>query len=340
MAKDIIVIGASAGGIEALRELAGALPISFSASIFVVQHIAAESPSVLASILARAGRLPAHTARHLQPILPGNIYVAPPDHHLLLDPAGHILTTRGPKENRFRPAVDPLFRSAARAFGPRVIGIVLTGGLDDGTAGLWAIKRRGGTAVVQDPMDALFPSMPLSAIKHIAVDYCAPLAEIGPLLVRLTKEPVEEKWEVKVPDDIDIEVKIAEEDRAIDVGVLRLGDVSIFTCPECHGALLQLKEDKPLRYRCHTGHGFTFNSLLAELTDNIEDSLWTTIRSIQESSMLMRHMADHLSAGEQEDAADMLRTKAQEAEHRAEMVRQVALNHEKLGDKEEIKRGK
>jgi two-component system chemotaxis response regulator CheB len=340
MQKDIVVIGASAGGIQALQEMAGALPYDFPASIFVVQHIAAESPSVLASILSRAGPLPAHTARHLQRILPGNIYVAPPDHHLLLDPAGHILTTRGPKENRFRPAVDPLFRSAARAFGPRVIGVVLTGGLDDGTAGLWAIKRRDGTAVVQDPADALYPSMPLSALRHIAVDYCVPLAEIGPLLVRLTDESAEEKGEIEVPDDIEIEVKIAEEDQAMRAGILKLGDVSIFTCPECHGALLQLKEDKPLRYRCHTGHGFTFNSLLAELTENIEDSLWNTVRSIQESILLMRHMADHLSGSEQEEAVYLLRAKAQEAEQRAEMVRQVALNHEKLGDKEEIERGK
>jgi two-component system chemotaxis response regulator CheB len=284
--------------------------------------------------------LPAHSARHLQPILPGNIYVAPPDHHMLLDPAGHILTTRGPKENRFRPAVDPLFRSAARAFGPRVIGVVLTGGLDDGTAGLWAIKRRGGTAVVQDPNDAVYPSMPLSALKHIAVDYCAPLAEIGPLLVRLTEEAVEKKGEIQVPDDMEIEVKIAEENQAMQAGILKLGDLSLFTCPECHGALLQLREDKPLRYRCHTGHAFTFNSLLAELTENIEDSLWITVRSIQESIMLMRHMADHLKGSAQEDVAGLLLAKAGEAEQRAEMVRQVALNHEKLGDKEELERGK
>jgi two-component system chemotaxis response regulator CheB len=340
MPRDIIVIGASAGGIEALQELVRALPVDFPASIFVVQHIAAESPSVLAGILSRAGPLPAHTARHLQSILPGNIYVAPPDRHLLLDPSGHMLTTRGPKENRFRPAVDPLFRSAARAFGSRVIGVVLTGGLDDGTAGLWAIKRRGGTAVVQDPEDAIYPSMPSSALRHIAVDYCLPIAEIGPLLVRLTKVPFEQRGETKVPEDIEIEVKIAEEDQPVRAGILKLGDLSLFTCPECHGALLQLREDKPLRYRCHTGHGFTFNSLLAELTENIEDSLWNTVRSIQESIMLMRHMAEHLRGGEHGDVADILRAKAGEAEQRAEMVRQVALNHEKLGDKEEIERGK
>lgn len=334
MPKDIIVIGASAGGIEAMQRILSALPPDFPASIFVVQHVSPDSPGILGSILDRAGPLPVRNAEHFQSIRPGNVYVAPPDRHLLVEAPGRILVTRGPKENRFRPAVDPLFRSAARAFGPRVVGVVLTGGLDDGTAGLWAIKRRGGTAIVQDPADALFPSMPESALKHIAVDYCVPLAQIAPLLVRLTQEPAEDEGGVEMPDDIEIEVKIAEEDRAMTAGVLKLGDLSIFTCPECHGTLLQLKEAKPLRFRCHTGHGFTVNSLLAELTENIEDSLWNTVRSIQESVMLMRHMAEHLNGDEQDGFADMLLVKAQEAEQRAEMVRQAAKNHEKLGSEE------
>src|SRR5215831_13206282 len=162
MRRDVIVIGTSAGGIEALRALVKQLPAGFPASISVVMHTAPESPGVLDEILKRAGRLPAVIPKDRERMVPGHIYVAPPDHHLLLEP-GILRVTKGPKETRFRPAVDPLFRSAAQTYGPRVIGVVLTGGLDDGTAGLWAIKRLGGIAVVQDPEDALVPSMPRNA---------------------------------------------------------------------------------------------------------------------------------------------------------------------------------
>ncbi|MFP5262326.1 MAG: chemotaxis protein CheB [Blastocatellia bacterium] len=328
--RDIIVIGASAGGIEALRLMVRRLPKSLQAAIFIVVHTSADSPGVLHEILAREGCLPSVSARDWEDIRMGHIYVAPPDHHLLLDPSGYTRLTRGPKENRFRPAIDPLFRSAARAFGPRVIGVILTGGLDDGTAGLLAIKQRGGLAVVQHPDDALVPSMPLNAVKHVAVDYCLPLVEVAPLLVRLSAGSAEEEGAYPVSEKLDIEVKIAKEDKALDAGVTRLGELSPFTCPECHGTLLQMKEGNFLRFRCHTGHAFSVNSLLAELTDNIEDTLWTAIRSIQESTMLMRHMAQHLSGGGEGAMAELFLQKAQEAERRADLVRQVVMSHEKM----------
>ena len=328
--RDIVVIGASAGGIEALTTLAAGLPRGFPAAVFVVLHMPAESPGILPDILTRAGVLPALNVHDGEIFRPGHIYVALPDHHLLVEPDGHVRVTRGPKENRFRPAVDPLFRSAVRAFGPRVIGVILTGGLDDGTAGIWAVKRQGGTAVVQDPADAAVPSMPANALKHVRVDYCVPLSEIAPLLARLTGTPAEGEGAYPVSEQMEIEVKIAGEEKAIDVGVMKLGAMSPFTCPECHGSLLEMKEEDLLRFRCHTGHAFTVNSLLADLTENVEDSLWTTIRSIEESAMLMSHMAEHLESAGRGDAAALLLQKAREAQERSDLVRQAARRHEKF----------
>jgi two-component system chemotaxis response regulator CheB len=328
--KNIIVIGTSAGGIEALNILLGALPKGFPASIFIVMHISPQSPSVLADIFSRAGHLPALNPHNFETIQPGCIYVAPPDQHMLLDAGGFIRLTHGPKENRFRPAVDPLFRSAARAFGTRVIGIVLTGGLDDGTAGLWAIKQRGGLAIVQDPAEAFAPSMPLNAKKHIKIDYCLPLLEIARLLVRLTSEPAEMQGAFIMPDDLEIEVNIAGEQDAADAGVLKLGKPSMFTCPECHGTLLQLKDSNILRFRCHTGHAYSINTLLAELNENIEAKVWGAVRSIQESVLLMQHMADHLKLSNQADTAEVFLQKAREAQQQADYIRQVVINREKV----------
>jgi two-component system, chemotaxis family, protein-glutamate methylesterase/glutaminase len=330
-AKDIIVIGASAGGIEALRVLLGGLPKGFPASIFIVMHISPQSPSVLADIFTRAGHLPAFNPRNYETIQPGCVYVAPPDQHMLVDSGGTIRLTHGPKENRFRPAVDPLFRSAARAFGTRVIGIILTGGLDDGTAGLWAVKQRGGLAIVQDPADAYAPSMPLNAKKHIAVDYCLPLTEIAPLLVRLTSEPAEMQGAFTMPEDLEIEVNIAREQDAVEAGILKLGEPSMFTCPECHGTLLQLKNNKNiLRFRCHTGHAFSVNSLFAELNENIEDTVWGAVRAIQESVMLMQHMADHLNKTDQTDTAEAFLQKARQAQQQADEMKQLIIKREKV----------
>ena len=231
MPKDIVVVGASAGGIEALRVLVGRLPADLPASLFVVVHTSPEAPSMLADILDRSGKLPALTPNDGEHIRRGTIYVAPPDRHLLVEP-NVMRVTRGPKENRFRPAIDPLFRSAAQTYGPRVVGVILTGYLDDGTAGLWTVKQLGGTAIVQDPADALVPFMPLNAITHVKVDYSLPLEEIAPLLVRLTTEAAEEEGAFQVPKEVEIEVNIAKEQKAIDAGVLQLGGPSNYACPE------------------------------------------------------------------------------------------------------------
>ncbi|MDT5294850.1 MAG: two-component system, chemotaxis family, protein-glutamate methylesterase/glutaminase [Acidobacteriota bacterium] len=319
-AKDIIVVGASVGGIEALRTIAGGLPKDFPASVFVVMHTSPEAPGILADILDRAGTLPAANAVDGERILPGRIYVAPPDRHLIIEP-NRVRLTRGPKENRFRPAVDPLFRSAAQVYGPRAIGVILTGYLDDGTAGLWALKQLGGTAVVQDPHDALAPSMPASALRQVRVDHRLPVVEISPLLVRLTAAALGEEGEYEVPKEMEIEVRIAKEDTALDAGVLKLGEPSNYACPECHGVLLQLQEEKRIRFRCHTGHAYSVDSLLAEITEGVEDSLWNAIRSIEESVLLLHHLAGHLGEDENGHTAEEVLTRAQEAQRRADLVR-------------------
>jgi len=328
--KDIIVIGTSSGGIEALKELVSALPRDLKAAVFVVLHVAPYSLGILPEILSREGTLPAANAADWEQIEPGRIYVAPPDHHLLLDAAGYVRVTRGPRENRFRPAVDTLFRSAAHAFGPRVVGVILTGWLDDGAAGIWAVRERGGTAVVQHPDDAFAPAMPLNAIKHAEVNHIIPLKEIAPLLVRLTETEAAEEGARPVSEEMEIEVKIAREDGALESGIMKWGEPSVYACPECHGVLLQLKEGTNVRFRCHTGHAYSVDSLLAEFGEKTEESLWSAIRAIEEGVLLMRDLAKHFGERHNGEDADALLTKADEAQRRADLVRQAVMNHDHL----------
>ena len=208
--RDIIVVGASTGGVEALSTLVAGLPEDFPAAVFSVIHFPPQARSVLPRILSKAGLLPAKHAVDGEPIRSGQIFVARPDYHLMLE-WERVRVVHGPRENRCRPAVDPLFRSAARAYGPRVIGVVLTGALDDGTAGLLAVKSQGGVAVVQDPEDALVPGMPSSALRYVDVDHCLPLSEIPALLSKVVREQVEEGART-VPSEMEAEVRSAELD--------------------------------------------------------------------------------------------------------------------------------
>jgi two-component system chemotaxis response regulator CheB len=330
--RDIIVIGASAGGYEALKILVSGLPANLPASVFVVWHMAPEiRESVLPYALQKAGKLPAKQAVDGEAIKTGQIYVAPPDFHLLLE-SDRVRVTKGPKENRFRPAVDPLFRSAAYNFGSRVVGVVLSGALDDGTAGLWTIKDRGGTAIVQDPLDAEFPSMPKSAMREVKVDFCAPVEEIVGILARLVNESAGENIQIDMNENekVKIEIGIAAEDYAYERGVFNLGDLSPFTCPDCHGVLLKLKDGKLVRFRCHTGHAFSADSLLTTLTENVEDSIWNAVRVMEENMMLLKHLGNHLAETGQKELSESYFIKAQEAENRIDVMRQVAMQHEKL----------
>jgi two-component system chemotaxis response regulator CheB len=286
--RNIIVIGASAGGVYALTELIGALPARFPAAVFVVLHIGAHDSVLPALIAARSRNVVAH-ARDGEIFAAGRVYVAPPDHHLLLS-ADHVQLSRGPKEHHTRPAIDPLFRSAALAHGPRVMGVVLTGSRDDGTAGLQAIKQCGGLAIVQDPREAEYREMPQSALDNVDVDHCLPIEGIADALTRLVGAPIE----IAEPAPHQLqrehatslgEVNVMEE---LDV----IGKPSRFTCPECNGALWEITDASPPRYRCHTGHGFSQRTLQATLDENTEDALWTAIRALQEKAALLRHGAE------------------------------------------------
>lgn len=268
----IIVIGASAGGFEAIKSLIAGLPPTINAAIFIVWHMSPDVRGILPQVLNRINALPAAHAYNGEAILKGRIYVAPPDHHLLIED-GKMLVTRGPKENRFRPAVDPLFRSAAYAHGARVIGIILSGALDDGTAGLWTVKQYGGIAIVQNPKEAEVSSMPESAMNQVKVDYCVGVAEMGPLLVRLTESPLSQNAPVMKDEQTKKEIQIAAEKDALQTGLMRLGELTPYACPECHGVLSRLQNGDIVRYRCHTGHAYSADALLASITEKVEDSL-------------------------------------------------------------------
>ena len=293
--RDIVVIGASAGGVYALKELITALPAEFPASIFIVLHVSANEPSYLPDILNHAGKLPAAHPVDGEPIQPGHIYIAPPDHHLLLE-ANQLLVKRGPKENRFRPSIDALFRSAAYTFGPRVIGVVLTGMLDDGTSGMWSINRLGGVTVVQQPQEAPYPSMPKSVLQHVEVDYNVPVSQLACLLARLVEESVGERPSLSHQEEnrMASEVKITQEDSSLEKDFFAIGEVSTLTCPECHGVLVSIEEGSLTRYRCHTGHGFTAKSLLSGVKQTVEDSVWNAIRALEETVMLLEQAAKGL----------------------------------------------
>jgi two-component system, chemotaxis family, protein-glutamate methylesterase/glutaminase len=327
----LVVIGASAGGIETLRALVAGLPAEFPAPICLVVHTAPQSPGVLEEILNRSGSLRAVNGRTGERLRPGRIYVAPPDQHLLVEP-GIVRVARGPKENGFRPAIDPLFRSAAQVYGPGAIGVILTGNLDDGVAGLSAIKQLGGVVVVQDPRDALYPAMPSSAASRVPIDYSVPLAEMPRLLVRLAGTPVHEQADIAVPHQLTMEVSIAKEENAIDAGLERFGTPSPYACPDCHGVLLELKEASGPRFRCHTGHAYSSESLLAGVAAAIEADLWTAIRSLEEGSLLLQEFARHLQDHGDRARAERYAAQADEARRHAERVREIVIEREPLAD--------
>jgi two-component system, chemotaxis family, protein-glutamate methylesterase/glutaminase len=323
-AHDIIVIGASAGGVDALKQVVQGLPKGLPAAVFVVLHVPAHGPSVLPKILSRAGVLPAVHPEDRDEIRPGTIYVAPPNYHLLVK-AGHVRVTRGPRENGHRPAADALFRTAARSYRSRVVGIVLSGVLDDGTAGLLAIKRMGGTTVVQAPDDAMYSGMPQSAIDHVPVDFCLPAARLPELLVRLASEPVAvgNPGHNRPPPDLDQEADMAElEPNAVHAD-RKPGDPSVFACPECGGTLWEMHDHDLVRYRCRVGHAYSAESLLAEQSQNLEAALWTALRALQEQAALSRRMNERALKRGHGVSAETYRSKVAEAEAHAEFIRRV-----------------
>ena len=289
--RDIIVIGTSAGGLEALDQLVGQLPTDLPAVIFIAKHM---SPDISGdALLDRLGRYKAFKcslAKDGESFRRGRIYIAPPDSHLLVKRTT-LLVTKGARENRYRPAVDPLFRSAAVTHGSSVIGVVLTGMLDDGTAGMVAIKKCGGITVVQDPADAAYPGMPQSALNNVKVDHCVPIAAMGQLLEDLTHEaPGKRK---PVPEDIRTEALIAERVLSDVTQVNGLGSQVPYNCPNCGGVLWEITKRGEQRYRCHTGHSFTPAALLTSQSEKIEETLWVSLRMFEERKNLLNNMAQN-----------------------------------------------
>src|SRR5579883_1130219 len=298
---DLIVVGASAGGVEALAELVRGLPRSIPAAVCIVLHLPADSTSLLPQILGRAGVLPTVHARDGELLRHGHVYVAPPDSHLVVEPGRLRLVA-----------------------GPRVIGVVLSGTLDDGTAGLLAIKRRGGLAVVQQPADARYPGMPQSALEHVVVDQVLPVRDMPAMLTRLAREQVPE--EVPAPSG-----ELAEEIRAAELSMERLnrgdypGAPSVYTCPECSGSLWELRDGELLRYRCRVGHAYTAESLLAGQAGMVEAALWAALRALEEKASLAARLVQQSNARGYQLAAVRFAEQEEDARQRAAVIRRALL---------------
>lgn len=321
--RDIIVIGASAGGINPLQTIVQGLPRNLPAAVFVVVHTSAV-PSLLPEVLGRGSRLAAAHARDGEPIEHGRIYVAPPDQHMLLR-ADRIEVVHGPRQNLFRPAIDPLFRTAAQAFGPRVVGIVLSGMLDDGTHGLQVIKKFGGAAIVQAPADASAPAMPLSAIEHVDVDAILPARRIPAVIVRFVRAPARKSQRRSGRKGIMAEHPDPAEfaPDALRTGAL-IDPPSVFTCPDCGGALWEVRNGLS-RFQCHVGHAFTTEALAAAQGSQVEETLWVALRALEESARLRERMAASTQNRGMMALAERFADDARDALRRADLIRNLLL---------------
>ena len=329
--RDRIVIGASAGGVQALSTLVADLPPDLPAAVFIVLHIPADVPSLLPGILSRDSRIAVAHAINGEEIRLGRVYVAPPNQHLLIED-DHVRLVHGPKENLHRPSIDALFRSAARSAGSRVIGVVLTGARDDGRTGMKAIKQRGGIAIVQDPREAPFPSMPLSVMQEVRVDYSLSLREIAPLLEQLSHEIADEEGRYPVPDEVEIEARIAEQEMEGDeliASIEKLGTISRLTCPDCHGALWEMNDQNLLRYRCHVGHAYSAESLSDGQSQMLEVALWSAVRALEEQMILAKRIVERARKANHHRAARMFERRAREAEEHSSAIRQLLLSEQK-----------
>jgi two-component system chemotaxis response regulator CheB len=328
--QDIIVIGSSAGGVEAVSLLLSGLPKEFAAAVLVVQQTPGHSPSELAEMLNQRSMLPVAIAANGETIIPGRVYLAPPNQHLMVQ-RGAILLGNGPKENRARPAIDVLFRTAAHAYGPRVIGVVLSGVLNDGTAGLMSIKAHGGKSIVQDPKEAVFDAMPRSAIALTQVDYIVKAIEIGPLLGSLVREPVGIKADAAAMPEYRDQADIGEVGGP---GIRNLAPYapSALTCPSCGGAVWQIQEQSLTLFKCHTGHSFTAELMLEEQSEMVDAAAWTLLRSINENIDLRKKLAGWARSAGHTQEAEFHDQQAIEAEKQSLAFRALLLSNEKGRD--------
>ncbi|HET8610566.1 MAG TPA: chemotaxis protein CheB [Burkholderiales bacterium] len=287
--RDIIAIGGSLGAVEAVKQLCGDLPPDIAATLFIVVHIGSESRNMLAGAIGARSAIPVTTAVGGETPQRGHAYVAPAGHHLLVMD-GVVRLGRGPRENMARPAIDPLFRSVGISYGPRAIGVVLTGMLNDGAAGLADLKRCGGTTVVQNPTEATAPEMPLGALAGSDVDYRAPLGEMAQLLVKLSGEDAAPAPEV--PEDIRLEAGIALGRRSDPETTAKFADPVRLSCPACGGVLSQIRRWPPLRFRCQVGHAYTAEVLAAEQESDVDEAMRVALRIVEERMVLIEKLAD------------------------------------------------
>jgi two-component system chemotaxis response regulator CheB len=328
--RDIVVMGFSAGGIEPLLRLVEALPADFPGAVFVVHHFPPQSVSALPNILQRASALDVVQAVDGDAILPGRICVARPDKHLVLT-GGRVCCTNGPREQGHRPAIDPLFRSAARTFGPRVVGVILSGTLDDGTVGLIEIKARGGLALVQEPEEAAYPGMVMSALRSAAVDHVAPARQLAAILDRVARDeaPGQDPLPPDLPGDFAVGSRVAPEPSLAGTAALRnpaaLGRPSPMVCPECGGVLFEREQDDFLHFRCHVGHAFSEEAMFTSQSRAVEGALWSAVRALEEKAELSRRLAEQVGRRGLRRAVTQFERTAREAEHGSNIIRQTLL---------------
>ncbi len=316
--RDLLAIGTSAGGFEALRKLASAFPADLAASVLVVIHLAGEFRSTLDELLTRAGPLPASFAKHGEQLQHRHIYIAPPGRHLLVQGDKLILGV-GPRENNARPAIDPLLRSLALCCAPRSIGVILTGMLGDGAAGLYALKSCGGITAVQDPKDASYPEMPATALSKVAPDYVATLAEMPALLRKLVEKPVGKN--MPIPEHLKYEVAIAASGNG-NIEVLdKLGRRSVLACPDCHGVLWEIVDGELVRYRCHVGHAYSAEAIALALDDDLMRALGSALRALDERIALAQRLQEQANAQHRHHLAGEWARKAREFEAEAKIIR-------------------
>jgi two-component system chemotaxis response regulator CheB len=327
MNRDLIFIGASAGGHEPLIKIVAALPSDLQATLFVVMHTSPDNPGYLAEILQRSGKLPAIFPKGGEKFAHGTIYIAPPDRHLMVE-AGRIRVIRGPRENRHRPAIDPLFRSAAVHCGARAVGIILSGLLDDGAAGLHTIQRCGGVAIVQEPRDALCASMPEHALRTVVADYCVPAHAIAKIIQRLSASRSASLPPSDHRPQIAIEAAIAAGDTEGEELLDKMGKRSTLTCPECHGALWEIADEGHFRFRCHIGHAYTAEILAAGQEEGVQTALSVAIRTLEDHALLTNKLARQAAERGSEISRKSFEKRSQEAARHASLLRRVLVKDE------------
>jgi len=316
-----IAIGGSEGSIPVLKKILGGLPSDFPAPVFVVVHVGARGSGLLADVCSGSSVLPVKTAVEGMPVLPGEIYVAPDDHHLLVM-EGSLRLGRGPRENFVRPAMDPLFRSVALSYGPGAIGIVLSGNLNDGTAGLNAIKRCNGLTVVQNPTDSQVSEMPMGALEATDVDYRCNGSDMAELLMRLVISPVPEIF--ARPSDIELEVDIALGRPCVTSTVVQIGTPSVLSCPACGGVLSEMA-GLPLRYRCQVGHAFTAKCMASTQEGSLDEALRVALRIVEERANLSERMAKEANEAGRHRMCEDFNIRAKDLRANAEILRSAAL---------------